>query len=343
MQDQPTAFLIGASGIGGVVWHQPALRALAAKRGPLVVFARDTARAGDLVGHEPYVDRIVPYRRSKGARHVRCFLDLVAAFRASAYGEAWIFHDKTYYAAAAAFGGVPRRYGYGLGLQKLYLNAGRTIRSDRRFCGEGGTVESTRRLLLANGNPIGLETPRLTPRPDRVDAVLARLAAAPRPWFVLGTTCLEESRRWSPRGFAILAKALIDRWGGTVLFTGAPDHAWQIAQTTEHLPPDGSWIDLAREAMALPDSIVVMDQAAAYIGNDSGPLNIAAALGTPAYGLFGDHAAHASLSPEIQVVLPDPTLPGATGMARITPEAIMTRLLADGFDPSAHAGLRERA
>ncbi len=333
MAKSRTAFLIGTSGIGGAVWHQPALKALAETRGPLTVFARKATRTGDLFLHEPYVERVIEFDRARGPRHVKCFLDLVAAFKAAECDESWIFHDKTYYAAAAFFGGVRNRYGFGAGIQKLYLNRGETIRQDRSLCGEGGIVESARVMLRRNGIAIGDETPRLTVRPGAVEAVLARIGDLPRPWYVLGATCLEERRRWSPEGFAILARRLVEQGGGTALFTGAPDHAWQVAQTTQHLAPGGPWRDLSRDGLPLTESIAVMQQSVVYIGNDSGPLNIAAALEVPAYGLFGDHEPHGSLSPEIRIILPDPRLEGPTGMSRISPDAILARLAADGFNP----------
>ena len=53
-------------------------------------------------------------------------------------------------------------------------------------------------------------------------------------------------------------------------------------------------------------------------GNDSGPLNLSAALGTPSFGLFGNAAPHASLSPRIQAILPDGGPPDERdGMARL--------------------------
>jgi heptosyltransferase-2 len=102
-----------------------------------------------------------------------------------------------------------------------------------------------------------------------------------RPVVTLAPGAVGPSKRWPGTSFAELARALGDRDCG-VWVIGSPSEA-PLARIIKEQAPDArdlTGTDLRNAVLALAASTVA-------ISNDSGLLHVAAALGTPAIGIFG--------------------------------------------------------
>jgi predicted lipopolysaccharide heptosyltransferase III len=109
-----------------------------------------------------------------------------------------------------------------------------------------------------------------------------------KPYVALAPTNEFYTKRWAPERFAAVADALVAR-GFQIVMTGAPT-AEQRAQLSEtqaaskhHLP--------ALSSLSIGDLVAVIAGAKMFIGNDSGPAHIAAAVKTPLAALFGPASA----------------------------------------------------
>jgi len=115
---------------------------------------------------------------------------------------------------------------------------------------------------------------------QRVDALLADV----RPPFVaafVGSSC--ESRLWFPDRTAAVVNALAGQGIGTVLVGGSTDVAFANAVAQAAQAPV---LNLAGRT-TLRDLIGIFQRARAAFGPDSGPMHIAAAVGTPVVSLWG--------------------------------------------------------
>ncbi|MBF6591559.1 MAG: glycosyltransferase family 9 protein, partial [Ktedonobacterales bacterium] len=77
---------------------------------------------------------------------------------------------------------------------------------------------------------------------------------------------------------------LIERCDAAVLLIGGKDDL-PLAEETAALSPHGMTILAGRTSLKVTAALI--EQSTLFIGNDSGPLHIAAAVGTPAVGIFG--------------------------------------------------------
>ena len=126
-----------------------------------------------------------------------------------------------------------------------------------------------------------------------VQALLQELPAD-QPVVVLNPNAgsLSLERRWPAERFADLAGRLIAGQKASVVLVGSAgerDHVARVARKArELLPLDdlGSLLDLAGR-LDIGGLCALLAEARLVVSNDSGPMHLAAALGTPTLGLFG--------------------------------------------------------
>lgn len=93
-----------------------------------------------------------------------------------------------------------------------------------------------------------------------------------------------ESKRWPAERYAEVASELDRRWqiSSLVVWAGEQEHAWaqQIAAAagkSAFVAPASSLLELA----------AILSRATLFVGSDTGPLHMAAALGIPCVGIYG--------------------------------------------------------
>jgi heptosyltransferase-2 len=85
---------------------------------------------------------------------------------------------------------------------------------------------------------------------------------------------------------------------------------------------DGGLVDACD--LSLLEATALLAQANVFAGVDSGPLNLAAAVGTKAFGMFGNTPV-LTYSKHIEAVLPEGSQ-GPDAMARIAPAGVARRV-----------------
>lgn len=135
------------------------------------------------------------------------------------------------------------------------------------------------------------ETPASTQvfvAPNKRETARAKLQTAGvdlnKPYAVLAPTNEFYTKRWMPERYAAIAERLISR-GYQIVLTGAPT-AEQIAQV-ESLQAVSSQNLAALTSLSIGELMAVIADAKVFVGNDSGPAHIAAAVKTPLVVLFG--------------------------------------------------------
>ena len=91
-------------------------------------------------------------------------------------------------------------------------------------------------------------------------------------------------KRWAPKRFAEVANALIEKFDAHVLLIGGKVDT-PLAEQTLALIPHGA--TMLAGATSLKVTAALIEAATLFIGNDSAPMHMAAAVGTPAVGIFG--------------------------------------------------------
>ena len=133
------------------------------------------------------------------------------------------------------------------------------------------------------------------------------LGNCPRPLVAMHVSGGRPVKQWDPARFADVALRLVSSRGATLLLTGAPADAPLIQQVTRTLP-EGSFID-ASSGVNVLTLAALLEQSDLMVTGDTGPMHVAAAVGTPIVAVFGPsdprrYAPNGSLDRIVRVDLP---------------------------------------
>jgi heptosyltransferase-3 len=143
------------------------------------------------------------------------------------------------------------------------------------------SVEST----LAAFQWLGMRPPEYAPPLRYADhpneANRMRAALRNRDYVVIHPGALQATKRWAPNRFAEIARTL-QAEGLTIALTGGPGEEPVVVEVAKDVP--GSAILLG---LTIPELAELIRGARLYIGNDSGPMHLATAVGTSTVAVWG--------------------------------------------------------
>ena len=328
-------------GLGDLIWHLPLIRAIAASSpaGRVTLITKATTQAAALLEGDPSIEDLVWFdqnlrnRQDRGRRHSRAtgchggalgIIRLAATLRRCRLDTCVLLHHSQLLACAMALAGIQRRYGYGYGVQRRWLTQPPFLDAPAPFTEAAEQASAYARAADFQRLP----EPAITIQASWSAAARPRLAGMPGPLAVLGIGSHGAARQWGAQRFSSLASVLA-RGGFTVLLAASDDEAG-LADDTRRLT--GNHVRCA-VGWPLPEMAACLADAELFIGNDSGLMNLRAALGRPAYGLFGA-SGPLRHSTQIRPIVP-PGGPRA-GMGAIDVTHVLNVLRADGTLETDH-------
>ncbi len=307
-------------GIGDVIWHLPFIRAIAAAApgGRVAFLAPPTSHARELLAAEPGVAEVIYFEHAGSElRRGLNLIRLAALLRRRRFAAIWILDRTMRPALAAWLAGVPERIGLGLGPQSVFItNAG----VDHSHFHDH-PIDWLRALMAAMNVPLPSTEPDLK-LPDAMPAVISeKFKTAARPWIVLGIGASHPDKDWPDAHWAEFVASLRRRGSSTVFLIGG---AANLARA-QHFVAASSGADAVNAcALALGEAAALLRLADLFVGPSSGPLNLAAAGGTDAFGLFGSTPV-LTYSKFIHPIEP-PGGPSPDGMRRISPAQVLAMI-----------------
>jgi heptosyltransferase II len=295
-----SSLVIQTSFLGDTVLTTPLLAQLA-NRGPVDVVTTPASAA--LLANHPAVRAVIVYDKRGGDRGIRGLLRLARRLRASRYDVALLAQGSWRSAVLTLLAGIPSRIGF-------TSSAGRWLYT-KRVPYRDDLHHAARLLMLARPNgrePLPEELrPTLAPgnaERSAVNALLAQHAVQPGQALVaLAPGSVWATKRWPY--YPELARLLASRARLVVIGSGADA---PFAQAI--LAAEPSAID-ATGRLSLLASAELIGRCGVVVTNDSAPLHLASAMGTPTVAIFGPTVpgfGFGPLSPRASVVGRD-TLP----------------------------------
>jgi heptosyltransferase-2 len=223
-----------------------------------------------LLEHHPAVDRLVPLTGRRLPPELAGRFDMAIDFTPD---------ERLLGARLAAQSRAPWRLGF--------ARAGREVHFTLR--GPGALparhlVEMHRELLTAAGVTAPGAEPTLVVAPPERAAALARLAAlgAAAPRVLVHPGAQERTQRWAPERYAETIARLTERAGASCIVAAGPGED-ALSGRIAGLTPDA----LALGTLSVRELMAVTSVCDLFIGNNSGPLHVATALGIPTVSIMG--------------------------------------------------------
>jgi len=283
-----TALVQPLPGIGDMVWHVAHIRAISAwAGGPVSVITKPRSLADQLFADEPAVRDVHfidmnPHGRRGRHDGVLGFWRLVQLFRAGGWRSVVFLHHSRTLAMAAWLAGIKDRRGYGWGSQRPFLSRGPFL---PKSIGKRHQLKRATAWVRAAGIPFDDDEPSLT-RAKRDSGQVCAAFGLAQPFVAVGIGSSEVLRQWGTDKFAALVAALLAAgWRQVVLVGGQEDQASATRIIAANKAAPGLVTPIL--GAKLSAVIAVLAEASFYVGNNTGVMNIAGALGIPTFALFG--------------------------------------------------------
>src|SRR5215217_3310136 len=281
MSEPQRILLIKPSSLGDIVHTLPVVAALKQRWPSAHVSWLVKRQWSDLVERVLGVDRVWPLDPTIGGwlGQVRALrrerwdlvIDLQGLFRSASMG--WLSGGPVRVGFANAREGSPWFYTNSVSVPTVDMHA------------------VDRYLLVAEAVGATLKgTPQFQWKPFDRDLELVRDLVKPRglsigqPWLAMHVSSRWATKRWPLRSFAAVADQLARDGPGPTVVIGSQDERAEVEELKTLVK--SPIIDLTG-AIPLGCLPAFLSQSAAMVTNDSGPMHISAAVGTPVIALFG--------------------------------------------------------
>ena len=306
----------GVNWLGDAVMTTPALLRLRQKHPQAHLALLTPEKLSDLWLHHPAIDEVIPFAEDQNVFAV------AKKLRAGRFDVALVLPNSPRSALEVWLAGIPQRICYARPWRNWLLTQAVAPRADAIRMQKRPVNEIKRLIAQApgTGNPkpgiaatahqmheylhlaatLGASPeplpPRLVVTPEEIDAVSKKfiLAAVRRPVFGLNP-CAQygPAKRWPLEKFIAAARDIQHRTGCTWLtFGGRADAAVGNRIESAIASPPNAVFNLAGKT-SLRELMALLKVCRVLLTNDSGPMHVAAALGTPVIAPFG------STSPEL--------------------------------------------
>lgn len=272
--------------IGDLVMATPILADLK-KRYPeakLTVMARSPL--SDLLKADPHVDELFSFSKASGFGRRNERRDIIEKLRQGKYDLGVLLTNS--FSSAWWFwqGGVQNRIGFSANMRGMLLTKSVPFPAERKT---QHLVHTYKSLLEPLGIAPSSTPPKLYLLPDELTAARKLLVAygieEDRPLVGINPGAAYGSAKcWLPERFRAAALEILEKTDAAVLFFGDPSGAALVKEICRDLPPRVLNLAGTTSLRELASLIKLCD---VLLTNDSGPMHIAAAVGTEVVALFG--------------------------------------------------------
>ncbi len=275
-----TILVVQTAFLGDVVLTTPLIDALAASGSTLDVIVTP-AGAQALAGHRS-VRSLITYDKKGASRGFGPFLTLVKSLRRARYDVAVVPHRSARSALLAFLARIPRRIGFD-------RSALRWIMTDVvRYRNDAHEIDRNLDLLEPLGMPLPTNArPSLSiSTQDEIGAgeLLVSSGLVERQFVAVAPGSVWTTKRWPEERYAALIAALHTVGIRIVLIGGREDV--ELCRRIRTVSGIGDVIDLSGQTSVLRSAAVIRS-ASVLVTNDSAPLHLGAAVGTPIVAIFG--------------------------------------------------------
>jgi heptosyltransferase-2 len=270
--------------LGDVVLSTPALKAIRQAYPDSRISLMVRPYVKDAVEGNPYIDEVILYDKSGPIGGFENSIKLIRRLKAERFDLAVILHPTARTHWVVFLAGIPKRLGFDRKMGVLLTDRV----PDKKHLGLRHEIDYTLGLLKYIGVKTagrGMHIPLNGASEEKIDSVFSRAGLGKSDKIVTihpGASC--PSKKWPAERFAEAAGRIASECGARIaVITGPADR--EIGRKVASLIRAGC-VDLSGDT-TVADVASVLRRSALFISNDSGPVHMACAVGTPVIAIFG--------------------------------------------------------
>jgi ADP-heptose:LPS heptosyltransferase len=285
--------------LGDLIWQLPYIKAISEHHNQSVdLILREKTQAKKILKDEKYIDNINYNNFRKGIFYWIDVWKLVKIYNQNKYSHVYILDKVNKPAIAAKISGIKNIIGPGIGNQKKYLTTDITLNDEDwklNYSEQSKKLLNLHKINLNNPYPqLNFDTKKFNNHNSDLLYEGKKIA--------FGVDSFEDYKMWYEEDFVKLAELLHEKkiFDYIYLVCG-PDKSY-IAQKIIEISKKDYFINCSKKD--LTGVITAIKNSQFYIGNNSGPLNLSAALGIESFGLIVNDAISELKYSKIQFITP---------------------------------------
>jgi len=286
--------------LGDLIWQLPYIKAISEHHKIAVdLILREKTQAKNILKDLNHINTINYNNFRKGIYYWVDVWKLIKIFKQNNYSHVYILDKVNKPALAAKLSGIKNIIGPGIGNQKKYLTTSLILNDDDWKL---NYTEQTQKLLELHNIKINNLYPQIEVNIKRFNENNLDLVIDGNK-IAFGVDSFEDYKMWYEEDFVKLADRLYDRklFDYVYLICG-PDKSY-IAKKIIETSNKKYFIDCSKKDLS--GVITAIKNSNFFVGNNSGPLNLASALGIKSFGLIANDAISELKYSKIQFITPE--------------------------------------
>ena len=313
--------------LGDLIWQLPYIKAISYHHGEKVdLILREKTQAKNILKDLNHINKIYYNEFRKGLFYWVDVFKMTKIFKSEKYDFVYILDKVNKPAIAAKFAKIKNIIGPGLGNQKKWLTTENFLDQDDWKL---SYTEQSQKLLKINSINLDDKFPKLEVDIERFKKDNSDILI-PGKKIAFGVDSFEEYKMWYEEDFITLAELLFEkRLFDYIYLICGPDKS-NISRKIINDSNKKYFIDCSSKD--LQGVILAIKSSNFYIGNNSGPLNMSAALGVKTFGLIANDPVSELKFSKINPITPKDYIDNVwnrdrSGMKKLKPDEVFEQII----------------
>lgn len=313
--------------LGDLIWQLPYIKAISHHHGEKIdLILREKTQAKNILQDLNHINKIYYNEFRKGLFYWVDVFKMTKIFKSEKYDFVYILDKVNKPAIAAKFAKIKNIIGPGLGNQKKWLTTENFLDQDDWKL---SYTEQSQKLLKINSINLDDKFPKLEVDIERFKKDNSDILI-PGKKIAFGVDSFEEYKMWYEEDFITLAELLFEkRLFDYIYLICGPDKS-HISRKIINDSNKKYFIDCSSKD--LQGVILAIKSSNFYIGNNSGPLNMSAALGVKTFGLIANDPASELKFSKINPITPKDYIDNVwnrdrRGMKKLKPDEVFEQII----------------
>ena len=286
--------------LGDLIWQLPIIKAISDHHNLKIdLIVRKKTQAKKILIDVDHINLIIYNDFRKGFNYWIDVFKLFNIYRKKKYSHVYILDKVNKPAIAAKLSGIKNIIGPGFGNQKQWLTT-KNILNETDF--KLSYTEQSQKLLKLNHIDLKNPIPYLEIDDDKLNKQNSDLILDGKK-IAFGVDSFEDYKMWYEENFVELANLLYEKKIFDYIYLVCGREKSYIAKKIITLSKQNYFVDCSEKNLL--GIITAIKNSNFFVGNNSGPLNLASALNVKTFGLIANDAISELKYSKINCIVPD--------------------------------------